>query len=384
MGLLSPILDKLVETVTKTKLLPKDRLLVLGQQDALIDPLELKRIIKKYSLNLSEKAYQLYFLHQKNKDHYKANMIIYRDVLGFNQVFIQDVSDYEGADILFDLNEPAPSELMSSFDLILDCGTIEHIFDVKQVFSNLFSMIRLHGIIIHFSPFNIWPEHGFYCYNPTLFKSIYIKNYFKINELSIYSIKDEKDWNFIRYEPSIMNPDNSDYWKQKMGIFCVAKKVQKESSLIVPQQEIYESKLWKYPYPTDIESESTINRIELLLLNFTERLIEQKLNEQITNVAIYGDGKHTTWVLDALRNTAIISPSTIITTATTKPTRKNLTYTTIDKVNNDDFSIIILSSHLYEKEMFFECRSKNIQIPILKLYDNNTEDIIKQLLINNN
>lgn len=380
MGLLAPILNKLIDTVI-TKQVPTDKLLVLGQQDALITPLELQRIIDKHSLHLDEKAFQLYSNYHKNKNHYNANMIIYQDILGFNHISIQDVSNYEGANILFDLNKPAPDELKSSFDVILDCGTIEHIFDVKQVFSNLFSMIRLHGSVIHFSPFNIWPDHGFYCYNPTLFKSIYAKNYFRINELSTYSITDDDDWIFNSYQSSIMIPDNSDYWKQKMGIFCVAKKIQDESSFIVPQQEIYESKLWKHPYSTDIESDSTINRIELFLLNFAERLIEQKLNKQLRKVAIYGDGKHTTWVLDALRNIAIIRPSTIITTSTTKPTRDNLSYTTIDKVNNDDFSLIILSSHLYEKEMLFECHSQNIEIPILKIYDNNTEDIIKQLLI---
>jgi len=50
--------------------------------------------------------------------------------LGFEQVSALDISDYEGADIVGDLNDPdLQRKLGRRFDLVYDSGTIEHIFD---------------------------------------------------------------------------------------------------------------------------------------------------------------------------------------------------------------------------------------------------------------
>jgi hypothetical protein len=48
-------------------------------------------------------------------------------LLGAKEIFSIDVSDFEGANILHDMNQPLPHSLISSFDVVLDGGTLEHI-----------------------------------------------------------------------------------------------------------------------------------------------------------------------------------------------------------------------------------------------------------------
>jgi len=55
---------------------------------------------------------------------------IFARELGASKVSAMDVSEYEGADILHDLNVPAPANLHERFDLLIDGGTLEHVFNV--------------------------------------------------------------------------------------------------------------------------------------------------------------------------------------------------------------------------------------------------------------
>lgn len=66
-------------------------------------------------------------------------------LLGVAEVMALDYSDYEGADIIHDLNYPVSANLKDRFDLIVDGGTIEHVFDVRQSFMNIAAMLRPGG-----------------------------------------------------------------------------------------------------------------------------------------------------------------------------------------------------------------------------------------------
>jgi SAM-dependent methyltransferase len=99
--------------------------------------------------------------------------------LGMQQVVAMDVSDFEGAEIVWDLNQPVNENLESQFDLILDSGTLEHVFDVRCALSNLARMVKPGGRIIHLSPSNNYCNHGFYQFSPTLFADFYQVNQFR-------------------------------------------------------------------------------------------------------------------------------------------------------------------------------------------------------------
>jgi SAM-dependent methyltransferase len=99
-------------------------------------------------------------------------------LLGVAEVHALDCSDFEGATIVHDLNVPVPAALWSRFDLIVDGGTLEHVFDVRQSLTNIGRMLTPGGRVVHVSPANNWVNHGFYQFSPTLFYDFYAANGF--------------------------------------------------------------------------------------------------------------------------------------------------------------------------------------------------------------
>jgi SAM-dependent methyltransferase len=90
------------------------------------------------------------------------------EALGLGPVTSMDMTDFEGATVLHDLNEPVCAELLNRFGLIYDGGTTEHVFDVATCMSNIAQMLRSGGVFASCVPANGWFAHGFYQFGPEL------------------------------------------------------------------------------------------------------------------------------------------------------------------------------------------------------------------------
>jgi hypothetical protein len=102
---------------------------------------------------------------------------------GIGETFSLDISAYEGADFLFDLNNDCPpSHLLSRFGAILNGGTLEHVFNIPHALTAITRMLRPGGIIIHVVPVHNWIDHGFYQISPTLLYDYYMTARFDILE----------------------------------------------------------------------------------------------------------------------------------------------------------------------------------------------------------
>lgn len=88
--------------------------------------------------------------------------------LGFGDVESLDFSDFEGAQLLCDLNQPVPEEWHGQFDFIFDGGTLEHVFNVPQALRNMFDMLSPNGRFVALNPLNNWVGHGLYQFSPEL------------------------------------------------------------------------------------------------------------------------------------------------------------------------------------------------------------------------
>lgn len=93
--------------------------------------------------------------------------------LGGRSVQAIDFSDYQQADIIHDLNHPVPAELVNKYDSLIDGGSLEHIFDVKQVLTNYMNLIKLGGDIFIYTTANNLCGHGFYQFSPELFYRVF-------------------------------------------------------------------------------------------------------------------------------------------------------------------------------------------------------------------
>ena len=72
-------------------------------------------------------------------------------MLGVETVEFLDHSDYEGAGLIVDLNEPIPPALESGYDFIIDGGTLDNVFNPPQAVMNLSRMLKPGGRLLAYN-----------------------------------------------------------------------------------------------------------------------------------------------------------------------------------------------------------------------------------------
>jgi len=163
--------------------------------------------------------------------------------LGFAEIVRLDYSDFEAPDCLLDLNAPqTPEHLRQRFDVVLDGGTLEHVFHLPHALRHLFEMLKPGGRVIHFSPSANHLDHGFYMFCPALFWDYYTANQFEINTFYLYRYRPTRDhWEVYQYQPEALAPairwgglDDAMY-----GVHVVATRMATSTGDRVPQQGWY-------------------------------------------------------------------------------------------------------------------------------------------------
>jgi hypothetical protein len=71
-----------------------------------------------------------------------------------------DASSYENADIIHDMNTPI--DRPERYSMVLDFGTLEHVFNVPVAFDNLAMLAAPSAHILHLLPSNNFVGHRFY------------------------------------------------------------------------------------------------------------------------------------------------------------------------------------------------------------------------------
>ena len=93
--------------------------------------------------------------------------------LGATSVDSIDFSNYEGASQIWDLNQQIPTTMGNQFSLLIDGGSLEHVFNVPVAIKNCIEMLKVGGHLIHITPANNFMGHGFYQFSPELFFRVY-------------------------------------------------------------------------------------------------------------------------------------------------------------------------------------------------------------------
>ena len=104
--------------------------------------------------------------------------------LGAQEIAAMDVSDYEDAEIIHDLNKPLPAELTEKFTFVLDGGTLEHVFNFPVGLANAMRLVEVGGHLCIITGGNNFMGHGFYQFSPELFyRTLNEQNGFQIERL---------------------------------------------------------------------------------------------------------------------------------------------------------------------------------------------------------
>jgi hypothetical protein len=97
--------------------------------------------------------------------------------LGVNEYVAVDMNAKMSA-IPMDLNLHLQTSyrFTKSFSLVIDNGTGEHVFDQHMVFKNQHDLCTKGGIILNNKPFFPWINHGFFAFQPVLFRDLAYAN----------------------------------------------------------------------------------------------------------------------------------------------------------------------------------------------------------------
>jgi hypothetical protein len=171
------------------------------------------------------------------------------EMMGIKEYYDIDKFDIDSPLIMHDLNAPVPADLQDRFNLILDSGTIEHIFDVRQVMENIVRMCRESGWVVHVTPSSNYVDHGFYSFSPCFFYDYYQANGF--DDFICYVLQPDPDNVYQRspyFEYSYgMNLSNLIEPGRQVLVFFAARKVRLAEQLVVPTQGLYEPGLEAQP-----------------------------------------------------------------------------------------------------------------------------------------
>lgn len=138
--------------------------------------------------------------------HYCEDLLI--QFFGASSVESFDVSDYEAATHIVDMNQPLP-EGLGGFNTVIDSGTVEHVFDVSQALLNVSNLCVPGGQIMHILPANNFSGHGFWQFSPELFFALYSpQNGYQDTAVFLADTNDEKTWWEVRSLSEVRAPSN--------------------------------------------------------------------------------------------------------------------------------------------------------------------------------
>jgi len=192
--------------------------------------------------------------------------------MGFEAIHALDFSEFEGAAIIHDLNSPdLPEALRERFDVIIDHGTLEHVFHIPNALQNLFRLLKTGGRLIHSAPTSNLVDHGFYMFSPTLFYDFYTTNRWEINNIYVVSMtprQETEPFFYTEYEPGSF--DSVSYGGLGPGMYFTLTfltKTADSTAHLIPQQGAYRrDPRWATPIATPAEdhnppAESGLRRI---------------------------------------------------------------------------------------------------------------------------
>lgn len=159
-----------------------------------------------------------------------------------------DIKQGTGTDsdgfIEVDLNHSIPSNLYSSYDILIDSGTAEHCYNIGKVFENYFHLLKPGGFLFQYIPF-LSPNHGFWSMNPTAVYDLASSNPIKILDCKLLSFDSYKSYfnnkaNSINFSPTGRFSIDSSLFTNTVLMFFAYKKY-KKSIFRYPVQAKYRS-----------------------------------------------------------------------------------------------------------------------------------------------
>lgn len=196
--------------------------------------------------------------------------------LGTTSIDSLDFSDFESATIIHNLNQPLKGskleQFKSSYDLVLDYGTSEHVFQPAQSIATSISLLKVGGYFNCTLPISGWLEHGFFQFSPTFFLAM-DRGSLQLERMYIY--QPYTDNLEIWDARNLPNCPYYDRIEGRLSCWAVYKKVSEfdeKDFLFNTQQGVYK-KAWDEHEEKNISNSKNNNTSELF--KFKDNLIKK-------------------------------------------------------------------------------------------------------------
>jgi SAM-dependent methyltransferase len=115
--------------------------------------------------------------------------------LGADEIVSLDANSYQGASLVHDMNVTIPDELKSRYDVVVEGGTLEHIFNFPVAVKNCMELLVPGGHFLGIAPANNFCGHGFYQFSPDLFYRVFSEeNGFTVERACLCEVQSDSDW----------------------------------------------------------------------------------------------------------------------------------------------------------------------------------------------
>lgn len=180
MGLAMYMLEMIVREAAFRPI--RGTVLTLGRQTIYATPAEARQLLLGYGMQPAIEGAQLdAFTKQTRSDRQvRISDTDFFLMLGAEKVIALDVSDYEGAHIIHNLNLPIPDELEGIADFIVDGSTLDNIFDPPCALRNVGRLLKPGGRCIMENRSNAGgPGIGYMMFSAPWFFDYFVANDFK-------------------------------------------------------------------------------------------------------------------------------------------------------------------------------------------------------------
>lgn len=220
-----------------------ERTLTLGHQGFNCPPARFRRTLKDFGMPANREEISRCFSHTPMTALFADGFFRF---LGAKETASVDRSDFEGATLLHDLNERFPENVRGHFDLVVDGGTLEHVFNYPAALQNCLELVRVGGHFVTIAPASGQMGHGFYQFSPELFFRVFsAENGFAIRKCILFDATKTESAFYEIKDPLVTRQRTELSTSRPMQIAVLARKIAGAPVFARPPQQSDYAAAWE-------------------------------------------------------------------------------------------------------------------------------------------
>ena len=166
---------------------------MIGRQSLDLTKTELRESLRNFGHSVDNQAIDKIFV---SRNGYAEPLLTQ---LGAHTIHSFDYSRYEGATHVHDMNIAIPPEYAGRYSVVLDGGSLEHVFNFPVAIKNCMEMLRIGGHYLSITPANNFMGHGFYQFSAEIYFSVFTEqNGFEMLSLIAFEDRPKATWYAVK------------------------------------------------------------------------------------------------------------------------------------------------------------------------------------------